>query len=185
MIIINLVDALGEDKAISLIQLADPAIKGINITGRGPARSISTLELEDSKINLMDLSSGTRHFLSMAHQILTPLLRGKHDVLILLDEIELGMHLELTDALKMMMISMFEKYNAQYIFTTHSPMAVKNFTSMKQIFSIDTVDGVTKALKLSSVYKNHQSVTTAYVKGVIAPYPDSEKMRNTIGDIFG
>ena len=181
---IELVKVLGEKKTVSIIQLADPAIKKINIIGKGPSMIISDITLEGKKIHLLDLSTGTRHFIIMIFKILYPLISKKRNALIMIDEIELGIHSELVDALKLLMIEMFQEYNAQYIFTTHAPLAVYNFTTFKQIYSLSLGEEETVVTKLSSKYKNHQNIITAYIKGVIAPYPDSEKMRNTIGALF-
>ena len=183
-IIIQLKNVLGEKKLISVLKLADTAIKRLEILGKGKSEIISAIVLENKKISLLSLSTGTRHFISMIFIVLFPVIKKSKNALILIDEIELGMHSELTDALKILMIDMFEKYNAQYIFTTHSPLAVYNFTSFKQVFSLSEGDGETIVTKLSSKYKTHQNIINAYTKGFISPYPDAEKLRNTVGTLF-
>ena len=120
----------------------------------------------------------------LAYRILGPT-TNKTPTLVLIDEIELSLHQELIEALKMMMTESFVNYGIQYIFTTHNPLAVSKGTSFKQIFSMEEVDGKHIMRKMSTDLKPAQSVVKKYQQGFFSSYPDKEKARNFVAGLFG
>ena len=112
------------------------------------------------------------------------ILAEKRQTIILIDEIELSLHQELIETLKMMMTEAFCNYGIQYLFTTHNPLAVSKGTSFKQIFSMEEYDGELVMRKMSKDLKPAQSIIKNYESGFFSAYPDKEKARNFVVDLF-
>ena len=185
-LIISLRNAVGLEKLKSLLRLADPSLEKIVIhRTRQNIEVVESIIVNGRSANLLALSLGTRHFLNMLEKIVFPKIMNQRNVLVLIDEIEIVMHKELVNALKILMIDMFQKYNTQYIFTTHSPLVLKDFITNKQIFSmyLDS-DNNHVVEKFSAKHKPHKNPIKAYLDGVISPYPDPELLRNVVGDII-
>ena len=108
----------------------------------------------------------------------------KEQTIILIDEIELSLHQELIETLKMMMTEAFYNYGIQCLFTTHNPLTVSKGTSFKQIFSMEEYKGELFMRKMSADLKPAQSIIKNYQSGFFSAYPDKEKARNFVAGIF-
>lgn len=173
---------IGQNKLLKLIQLADPNIQDIVFTEAGDNITFNKIIVGGKSIDILDLSSGTRQFVMMSSLICAaPQANGS---IRLIDEFELSLHKELVDVLKILMNRMFEKYNIQYLLTTHSPLAVQDYTSFKQIYSVSIEEGKHVVERLSIKFKPHQNIVNRYLSGDLAPYPDSELSRNVAGDLI-
>lgn len=188
-IFISIIKEFGIEKATRLIRLADVKIQEIVVSrfpnGREIIRSI--MLKNGAEIDILDLSTGTRQFMAIIYQISRLLKNKKNHGLVLIDEIDRSLHSELVDALKVAMQIIFDERNYQFIFTTHNPMSLVNYTSKKQIISLfdsHENEGVIKAMKMSSILKPNQSILKAYINGTLSPYPDAELSRNTMVDIY-
>ena len=135
-------------------------------------------------LSLFSLSTGTMQFLSLSFRILLPM-ATKEPTIVLIDEIELSLHQELIETLKMMMTEAFVNQGVQFLFTTHNPLAVSKGTSFKQIFSMEELNGELIVRKMSSDLKPAQSVVKKYQQGFFSAYPDKERARNFVAGIFG
>ena len=194
--ILNLKRTLGSvEKLRKLIQLADEDVTNIYINNIANTPNthnsflqsiprferITNIEIRGNKLGVRQLSHGTIRFIYLANLILNT--KGS---LILIDEIDIYLHKELMDMLKILMQHQFEKYGTQTIFTTHSPLMVDKYTKFKQIYSLSKNDeeGI-QIEKLSKKFKNNNmSVIKRYLKGELANYPDTEKARNMMVDIL-
>lgn len=186
--LINLVEIFGKKKVNKLIKLADNRIENISILKHpNGLKSVQYIILNNgSKISLLDLSTGTRQFIILFARINHVKIFNIKNALILIDEIELSLHAELIDVLKISMQFLFEEYNHQFIFTTHNPLAISNYTTNKQVISLfEEEQGNIVAKKMSSIIKPSQSLIKAYESGTLSPYPDAELARNTMVDIYG
>ena len=142
---------------------------------------ITNIEIRGNKLGIRQLSNGTIRFIYLANLIL-----GTKGSLILIDEIDIFLHKELMDVLKLLMKHQFKKYGTQTIFTTHSPLMVDDYTKFKQIYSLskDNQDGITIE-KLSKRFKNNNmSVIKRYSKGELANYPNPKNAKNMVVDIL-
>lgn len=174
---------LGQEKMLRLIKLADPLIDDIVFTQRGSNEILNKIIVNATAIDSLALSTGTRQFILILAMILSRAENG--NCLVMIDEIELSLHKELIDVLKIIMNKLFIKKNVQFLVTAHSPLAVHDFTSFKQIYSITKDENnVHKVDRLSTKFKNHQNIINRYLEGDLAIYPDSELSRNVAGDII-
>lgn len=172
----------GQEKLLKLIQLADPNVQDIVFTESGENIAFNKIIVDGKNVDVFDLSTGTRQFI-MVFDIIS-VKTSAYGSIRLIDEFELSLHKELVDVLKIVMNQMFEKYNVQYILTTHSPLAVQDYTSFKQIYSISLKGEKHVVERLSTKFKQHQSIVNRYLSGDLAPYPDSELSRNVAGDLI-
>ena len=176
-------EKFGAKKLDELISLADPKItKIIWISNRGKEFPESVMTA-NGPLSFLSLSTGTVQLLWLSFRILMSASRKKPS-LILIDEIELSLHQELIETLKMMMVDAFSNYNIQSLFTTHSPLAVTKGTSYKQIFSMDEVEDGIVMRKMSADLKPAQSIIKNYQRGFFSAYPDKEKARNFVAALF-
>ena len=180
----NLKQYLGIQKLDELISLADPKITKIVWVKQRDGRDIPESFMTDNgPLSLLSLSIGTIKFLWLVYRIYGPTV-NKTPTLVLIDEIELSLHQELIDTLKMIMTEAFVSYGIQYIFTTHSPLAVSKGTSFKQIFSMEEGDEKHEMRKMSINLKPTQSVVKKYQEGFFSVYPDKQKSRNFVAGLF-
>jgi len=181
----NLVGRIGKERTVKLLQLADKTITDIiiNTLPNGLIQIRQVIVNGSRQIDLFSLSSGTRQFIVLASTFIL-LKDSKVGGIILIDELEINLHLELIDALKLLMNNLFEKNNIMTIFTTHSPISVEDSTKFKQIYSLESDGKETKVVKLSKKFKNTQSVYKRYVNGDLAFYPEKEQTVNVIDEVF-
>lgn len=181
--LVNLKRIVGAKKLVNLIKLADPQIDDIVFTKSGNIDVVNKIIVSGTNIDVLSLSVGTRQFIMLLGMIIVRSEAG--NCLIMIDEIELSLHKELIDVLKIIMNKLFVDKNMQFLVTAHSPLAVYDFTSFKQIYSISLAEnGVHKVERLSAKFKNHQNIINRYLEGDLAAYPDPELSRNIAGELF-
>ena len=183
-----IIEFWGIKKTVQLLHLADKRIKNLklftnSISGKKELENITF----DYGINdVSALSSGTKRFINLVYRIILPINRKiiRNGALVLIDELEINLHKELINSVKMLMNLMFEKYNIQYIFTTHNPYSIASSTSNKQIFSLEDSGSKLKVIKLSDIIKPHQSKLKLYSDNIFATFPDKEEARNIISKLL-
>ena len=180
-----LVQKIGKEKTIKLLQLADKSIIDIiiNTLPNGYTQVMQIIVSGSRSIDVFSLSSGTRQFIILASTFIL-LKDSKVGGIVLIDELEINLHLELIDALKMLMNNLFEKNNIITIFTTQSPISVEDSTKFKQIYSLEKNGEEIKVVKLSKRFKNTQSVYKRYINGDLAFYPNNEQTVNVIDEVL-
>jgi len=180
-----LFEVLGVQKTEKLLKLADPNItKVTSVKDKfSNKRRISQIFINGSPQSRDVLSSGTVKFIKM-NWLFCKAIKNKSS-LVLIDEIELNLHKELINALKAIMISLYSKYNIQFIFTTHSPIAIEDYLTYAQVLSIDIDESdIHKVTKISSIMNPNDSAYNNYKKGFFAPYHDKELLRNSLVEIY-
>ena len=188
--ILRMKSQIGKKNTIKLMQLADPEIKDIIFLDSRNNNSewIEGFKLfNDKTISEEWISNGTKQFIYLFSKLLTNyklVKEKKGGYLVLIDEIEIGTHTELINTIKLAMQHLFEELDIQFIFTTHSPLALDKYVSFKQVFSISKDNDEHKINKLSSKFKPSHSIINLYKNGQISEYPDKEWSRNIIFEVL-
>lgn len=173
---------LAPEKILKLIRVADPSIEHVVLEGK---TLIFKVKHSDFPVSFRSLSFGTKRFLWIASFIIQK--TSNDNALILLDEIEPFMHKELAEAIiKIMNLIAKKNKNTSFIFTTHNPMLVGSHILNKQVTEIKNqgVDGNHSAVKLSTLFKNHESIEKKYKKGIICDFPSSAFVTDSIWEVI-
>ncbi len=166
-----------EDVILELLKIVDPKIIGVNIEKDEDGDEIVKFKTNKMvKLNLWDLSTGTRRILQL---IITIIKTMENNGVMLCDEIETALHKELVQ----LIIQLYLKNDnfSQLIFTTHAP-EILDQSNMRndQKFYLNIIDEKVNIKKVSEINsRSDYSISkNYYIDERFKPQPEKEKIDN-------
>ena len=114
-----------EDRIVHTLQVLQPDINELHFLSGPPTEVLLTLSGSKQRVPLHSFGDGTRRFLA-----LSLLLANLDDGLLLIDEIDTGLHWTVMEDLWRLVIGAAQDRNIQVFATTHSYDCVKGLASL-------------------------------------------------------
>ncbi len=166
------------DKAEDFVRKFDVGLDGFEIRKEKKEDSsklfvsgIHSTKMKNKKLDFLYESSGTRSLFFTLANILNAL---KHNNIVIIDEIESGLHPEALSKIINYFINENEKGQAQLIFSSHSHGFMERF-DMHQIFLVEKSNmGESKVFSLSKVdgtVRSDENFLAKYMSGAYGAFP--------------